>query len=103
MGARANFTSITRSLCPIAGAMSLPVPRCLLYARTSARNGFDVMDRAYVAESTARNTLYIALEGSGSIAGEPFQAGEAWEVAAGSPPFEIAGAHAVFLTTSEPA
>lgn len=63
---------------------------------------FEVNGSRIVA-STARNALYIALEGSGSIAGQPFQAGEAWEVAAGSPPFEIAGAHAVFLTTSEPA
>jgi mannose-6-phosphate isomerase len=51
--------------------------------------------------SPAQNTLYIVLEGNGSIAGQPFQAGEAWEAAAGSPPFEIASPSAILLTTSE--
>ena len=32
----------------------------------------------------------------------PFQAGEAWEVDAGSTPFEIRSAHATFLVTAEP-
>lgn len=50
----------------------------------------------------ARNTIYIALEGSGWIAGEPFHAGEAWEAAAGTPPFDIVSANAVFLIASEP-
>jgi mannose-6-phosphate isomerase len=50
--------------------------------------------------SRERNTLYIALEGTGSIAGEPFQAGEAWESAAGSKPFEIRSRSATFLITS---
>jgi mannose-6-phosphate isomerase len=47
-----------------------------------------------------RNTLYIALEGTGSIGGEPFQAGEAWEAAAGSPAFEIRSDAAALLVTS---
>jgi mannose-6-phosphate isomerase len=50
--------------------------------------------------SPARNTLYIALEGNGSIAGAPFQAGEAWEAAAGSSPFEIVSESAAFLVTA---
>jgi mannose-6-phosphate isomerase len=47
-------------------------------------------------------TIYIALEGQGTIAGSPFHAGEAWEVPHNSAPFEISSASAVFLTTSEP-
>jgi mannose-6-phosphate isomerase len=49
-----------------------------------------------------RNMLYIVLEGEGTFAGQPFSTGEAWEVEAGSEPFEIAGRKAVFLTTAEP-
>jgi mannose-6-phosphate isomerase len=55
---------------------------------------------AYLTESPSRNTLYIALEGNGSLAGEPFQAGEAWEIAAGSKPFEIVSESAAFLVTA---
>ena len=55
---------------------------------------------SWISESPARHTLYIALEGDGSIAGQPFQAGEAWEVAAGSDPFEIASESAAFLVTA---
>jgi mannose-6-phosphate isomerase len=46
-----------------------------------------------------RNTIYVALEGNGSIGGQPFQPGEAWEVAAGSGPIEIASDSARFLVT----
>jgi hypothetical protein len=46
-----------------------------------------------------RNTLYVVLEGEGTFAGQPFSTGEAWEVEAGSAPFEIAG-NAVFLVTA---
>jgi mannose-6-phosphate isomerase len=56
----------------------------------------------WISEPPDRNTLYIALEGQGSIGGEPFQAGEAWEIPAGTPPFEITSAHAIFLITAEP-
>jgi mannose-6-phosphate isomerase len=49
-----------------------------------------------------RTTLYVALEGEGRIGVEPFRAGEAWEVAGGSRPFEIESADALFLVTSEP-
>jgi mannose-6-phosphate isomerase len=55
---------------------------------------------SWISESPARNTLYIALEGTGSLAGEPFQAGEAWESAAGSAPFEIVSESAAFLVTA---
>jgi mannose-6-phosphate isomerase len=51
-------------------------------------------------ESPKRNTIYVALEGSGSIGGQRFQTGEAWEVAAGSSPFEIASEIARFLVTA---
>jgi mannose-6-phosphate isomerase len=55
---------------------------------------------AYLTESPLRNTLYIALEGNGSIGGEPFQAGETWEIAADSGPFEIVSESAAFLVTA---
>jgi mannose-6-phosphate isomerase len=55
---------------------------------------------AYLAESPSRNTLYVALEGNGSISGEPFQAGEAWEITAGSGPFDIVSESAAFLVTA---
>jgi mannose-6-phosphate isomerase len=54
---------------------------------------------SWKSESLAPTTLYIALEGTGSLAGEPFRPGEAWEVPAGSGPFEIASESAVFLVT----
>lgn len=49
----------------------------------------------------AQSTLCIAVEGGGSIAGEPFRAGEAWQISPGAAPFEIVSPHAVFLITSE--
>ena len=47
-------------------------------------------------------TLCIALQGDGLIAGEPFQAGEAWEARTGTAPFRIESESAVLLITSEP-
>lgn len=55
---------------------------------------------SWLSESPERNTLYIALEGAGSIGGEPFQAGSAWEVQADSEPFEIESDAAAFLVTA---
>jgi mannose-6-phosphate isomerase len=59
------------------------------------------VDGIWKPASPRRNTLYVVLEGEGTFAGQPFAAGEAWEVEAGSEPFEIAG-KAVFLITAEP-
>jgi mannose-6-phosphate isomerase len=50
----------------------------------------------------AKNSLYIALEGGGEIAGEPFRPGDGFEVAAGSAPMRISSAAATFLITAEP-
>ena len=61
-----------------------------------------IVNGTWLSTTPTRNKLYIALEGEGAIAGEPFRAGEAWEVPAGAPPFEIAAAHAVFLIAAEP-
>ena len=52
--------------------------------------------------TASRNTLYVALKGEGSFAGHPFAAGDAWEVEAGSPPFEIESRGAAFLMAAEP-
>lgn len=61
------------------------------------------VEGAWKSSSPRRNTLYVVLEGEGLIAGEPFRAGEAWEVEAGSEPFQITSHAAVFLITAEPA
>jgi mannose-6-phosphate isomerase len=58
------------------------------------------VDGLWLSGSPSRNTVYIALEGEGSIAGQAFRAGEAWEVEAGSEPFEIASDAATFLVTA---
>jgi mannose-6-phosphate isomerase len=49
--------------------------------------------------SPARDSIYVALEGEGLIADQPFQPGSAWEAAA-STTFEIVSEAAVFLITS---
>jgi mannose-6-phosphate isomerase len=54
-----------------------------------------------VANPRAPDTLLIALEGEGSIAGESFRAGDGFEAAGGSAPFTIESERAVFLITSE--
>jgi mannose-6-phosphate isomerase len=61
-----------------------------------------VVNGSAECSARAKNTLYIALEGEGEIAGEPFRAGEGFEVAAGSAPFRIASSGAAFLITAEP-
>jgi mannose-6-phosphate isomerase len=51
--------------------------------------------------SPAKNTIYVALEGKGTIAGMEFRQGEAWEVPAHAEPFEIQG-ESRFLITRAP-
>ena len=46
--------------------------------------------------------IYVALEGEGLFAGQPFRPGDAWEVPAEAPPFLIESPYAAFLRTSEP-
>jgi mannose-6-phosphate isomerase len=53
--------------------------------------------------SPARNTIYIALEGEGRIAGLPFTPGAGFEVPGGAPPFRIKSENAAFLITATPA
>jgi mannose-6-phosphate isomerase len=53
-------------------------------------------------DSLSRNAIYIAIEGEGSIAGEPFRTGAAWEFPEGSVPFEIVSPAARFLIASRP-
>lgn len=57
---------------------------------------------SHTIHAPARNTLLIALEGTGSVGGEPIGAGEAWELPAGMGPVEIVSPGGVFLATSEP-
>ncbi|HZL55952.1 MAG TPA: class I mannose-6-phosphate isomerase [Bryobacteraceae bacterium] len=46
------------------------------------------------------NTIYVVLEGQGTIGGLPFSPGDAFEAPAQSEPFEIASPRAAFLLTS---
>ena len=47
----------------------------------------------------ARDSICVALAGEGTVAGVPFCAGEAWEIAAGSGPFGVESSDAVVLIT----
>ncbi len=49
-----------------------------------------------------RDTLYIAIEGEGTIDGLPFRAGEVWEFKANSSAFEVSSPSALFLITAKP-
>jgi mannose-6-phosphate isomerase len=80
---------------PVPGTAQLPL-QCAWF-RTER---FTVSGSGTALPSPERSTIYIALEGTGSVAGEPFQPGEAWEAAAGSRPFEIRSDAATFLTTT---
>lgn len=82
------------NLEPVPSRTGLPVECAYFRTELLTVNGY------WRSVSPARNTLYIALEGLGSIAGEPFQAGEAWEAPAGSDPFDIASETATFLVTA---
>ncbi|HWF10300.1 MAG TPA: class I mannose-6-phosphate isomerase [Bryobacteraceae bacterium] len=50
--------------------------------------------------ATARGTIFVALEGSGTIASQPFAPGDAFETDTGSPPLNIVSEHARVLITS---
>jgi mannose-6-phosphate isomerase len=55
-----------------------------------------------VVDPRPRSYLCVALSGEGRLAGEPFRAGEGWEVAAGEGPFEVESPEAYLLTTQTP-
>ncbi|MGD1071246.1 MAG: class I mannose-6-phosphate isomerase [Bryobacteraceae bacterium] len=61
-----------------------------------------VVEGSVECPAPAKNTLCIALEGEGEIAGQPFRAGEGFELAAGRKPVRISSPAATFLITSEP-
>ncbi len=48
------------------------------------------IERPYAWAGATGAAIAVVLEGSGVIAGEPFRAGEAWLIAPGAAPFEIA-------------
>lgn len=62
----------------------------------------DLSGSAECAAST-QPAIYVAIAGEGSIAGEPFRAGEAWLALAGSPAFAIEAANAAFVIALGPA
>ena len=51
---------------------------------------------------SAQPAIYVAIAGEGTIAGEPFRAGEAWLAPAGTPEFTIESANAAFVIASNP-
>jgi len=50
--------------------------------------------------AAARHRMFLAIAGDGKIAEEPFRAGEAWLVPAGTPSFSIESAEADFIIAS---
>ncbi|MDE3196454.1 MAG: class I mannose-6-phosphate isomerase [Acidobacteriota bacterium] len=55
-----------------------------------------------VLPSSGKGTVYVALEGEGSIGGEPFRAGDAFEAPADTQPIRITTGAATFLTAVVP-
>jgi mannose-6-phosphate isomerase len=79
---------------PYAGRVGLPLES--QYFRTDRM----AVAGSWISEPAVMATLYIALEGEGLLAGEPFRAGDAWEAPAGLEPFEILSPASAFLITS---
>ena len=59
------------------------------------------VDTSFQCVMTRGSAFCVAIRGEGTIAGEPFRAGEAWLVPDGSPAFEIASASAEFIIASD--
>jgi len=53
-----------------------------------------------LCSSSPQPAIYLAIAGEGTLAGEPFRAGEAWLIPAGEPAFSIDSADAVFVIAS---
>ncbi len=83
------------SLEPFSSCQEVGLPVECPYFRTDV---FSV--KGSLQQTPLRDSLYVPLEGSGFIAGEPFTAGEAWEAPANTEPFEIRSDSARFLVTS---
>jgi mannose-6-phosphate isomerase len=58
------------------------------------------IDGLIQCETTRAPAMYVAIRGEGTIAGEPFRAGEAWLVPGGTAALEIASASAKFVIAS---
>jgi mannose-6-phosphate isomerase len=58
------------------------------------------IDGSFHCAAQRGSSMYVAIRGQGTIAGEPFRAGEAWLVPGGSPAFEIASPGAEFIIAS---
>jgi mannose-6-phosphate isomerase len=70
--------------------------------------GYFRTERLYVSGSaecpaSMQPAIYVAIAGEGSIAGEPFRAGEAWLAPAGTTAFAIESADAAFVIADGPA
>ena len=55
---------------------------------------------SFQCHATGGPAIYVAIRGEGTIADEPFRAGEAWLVPGGTPAFEIASVNAEFIIAS---
>jgi mannose-6-phosphate isomerase len=86
--------SVAVSNCDVHTSAHVKLPVDCQYFRTDR---VEIRGSAQFAPAN-RNSIYIALHGSGIIAGEPFRAGEAFEIAAGRR-FSIESPDAVFLFT----
>lgn len=78
-----------------AGAVNLPVKSD--YFRTDVLTIRDAL--TFNGSASARGMIFVALEGSGSIGGQPFQCGEAFEAESNLPPVEILSDGARVLVT----
>jgi mannose-6-phosphate isomerase len=77
-------------------------PRLLLAECDYFRTELLDVSGSVLCESHAKETIYVILDGQGTIAGEPFQQGEAWEVPASATPVEISSENARLLITCVP-
>jgi mannose-6-phosphate isomerase len=86
------------SLHPYEGAHAFPFPIECPFFRTEQLRVTGTTE----LPSRCRNTICVAIEGEGDIAGLPFCVGDALEVQAGEEPVRISGVHATLIVTREP-
>ena len=81
-------------------AVALAAGRELLAECAHFRTELLSVDGSIQCETTRAPAIYVAIRGAGTIAGEPFRAGEAWLVPGGTAAFEIASGSAEFVIAS---
>jgi mannose-6-phosphate isomerase len=86
------------SLHPYPGAHAFPFPVDCPFFRTELLKVTGTTE----LPSRPRNTICVAIEGEGDIAGVSFRTGDAIEIPAGAEPVPISGVHATLIVTAEP-